>query len=206
MRITGGMFRGRKLHCPKGRLVRPTTDRVREALFQIIASNFSPDLSGLKVLDLFAGTGALGLEAMSRGADFCVFVEHSVTATKSIANNICILGLNERTRVIKNNVFNFLANSKLDTPFDLILCDPPYGKGHIASVLSIVAQNDSLLKKGGLLVFEERKDLNIAALQSSVLELVKHKSYGDTILMFYLKNDDSNSLIAKEKTGAEQSI
>src|SRR5580658_5206185 len=124
MRITGGVHRSRLLHAPKGVSTRPTADRVREAMFSILASR--RDLKGARVLDLYAGTGALGLEALSRGAARATFVECSRTALDSLRSNVASLGVAQETRIVPALVERSIGALVADGPFDVILADPPY--------------------------------------------------------------------------------
>jgi 16S rRNA (guanine966-N2)-methyltransferase len=117
VRVVAGEFRGRRLAAPRGMRTRPTADRVREALFSMLG-----DVSGARVLDLYAGSGALGIEALSRGAESAVFVERDTRAAAVIERNLASLGLQER--VVRQDAVRFLARRE-DT-FDLVFCDPPY--------------------------------------------------------------------------------
>jgi 16S rRNA (guanine966-N2)-methyltransferase len=130
MRIIAGEWRGRKLAAPKGEATRPTADRARETLFAMLTSRLG-DFDGLQVADLFAGSGALGLEALSRGAEHCLFVEQDRAAVDVIRANIAALGATLRTRVEPGSVMSLRAAAK---PLDLILADPPYhsGAGEVA--------------------------------------------------------------------------
>lgn len=130
MRIIAGQWRGRKLAAPKGEATRPTADRARETLFAMLTSRLG-DFEGLQVADLFAGSGALGLEALSRGAESCLFVEQDRAAVDVIRANIAALGAGARARVEAGSVMALRAASK---PLDLILVDPPYqsGAGEVA--------------------------------------------------------------------------
>ncbi|RNJ63245.1 MAG: 16S rRNA (guanine(966)-N(2))-methyltransferase RsmD [Porphyrobacter sp. IPPAS B-1204] len=130
MRIIAGEWRGRKLVAPKGEGTRPTADRARETLFAMLASRLG-DFSGLQVADLFAGSGALGLEALSRGAEHCLFVEQDRAAVDVIRANITALGAQAHTRVEAGSVMQLRAAAR---PLDLILADPPYqsGAGEVA--------------------------------------------------------------------------
>lgn len=125
MRIIAGEWRGRKLAAPKGEGTRPTADRARETLFAMLTSRLG-DFEGLQVADLFAGSGALGLEALSRGAAHCLFVEQDRAAVDVIRANVANLGTQARTRVEAGSVMQLRAASR---PLDLILADPPYGTG-----------------------------------------------------------------------------
>ncbi len=130
MRIIAGEWRGRKLAAPKGDSTRPTADRARETLFAMLTSRLG-DFAGLQIADLFAGSGALGLEALSRGADHCLFVEQDRAAVDVIRANITALGAQTKTRVETGSVMQLRAATR---PMDLILADPPYqsGAGEVA--------------------------------------------------------------------------
>lgn len=128
MRIVGGAHRGRKLIAPDGLNVRPTTDRVREALFSILEARGA--LQGAKVLDLFSGSGALGLEALSRGADFVLFVEQDADARGAIRTNVETLSATGASRIFKRDATKLGTRpSDKEDPFGLVFLDPPYGKG-----------------------------------------------------------------------------
>lgn len=130
MRIIAGQWRGRKLTAPKGDATRPTADRMRETLFSMLTSRLG-SLEGLQVVDLFAGSGALGLEALSRGAATCLFVEQDRAALETIRANITTMGARDQTRVEAGSVTQLRAAS---APLDLLLVDPPYhsGAGEVA--------------------------------------------------------------------------
>ena len=134
MRIIGGAWRGRPIEAPKGDGTRPTTDRVREALFSMLASRIGT-FEGLRVADLFAGSGALGLEALSRGADHCTFVEPDRGAVAALQANIATL--DAQADVVSRPVEGIHATS---TPYDVILLDPPYGKGLVETTISLLAE------------------------------------------------------------------
>jgi len=131
MRIVGGQYKGREITTPPGRDTRPTSDRARESLFNILAhADWSPGIAGRRVLDLFAGSGALGLEAMSRGAVFALFVETDSAARGAIRDNIETLGLFGATRIHRRDATGLgVKPAGLGDPFDLVFLDPPYGKG-----------------------------------------------------------------------------
>jgi 16S rRNA (guanine966-N2)-methyltransferase len=132
VRIIGGECRGRKLRPVPGRGVRPTADRIREAVFNILG----PSVRDATVLDLFAGTGALGLEALSRGAAAAVFVDRMPDALRTISRNLADLGLADRGRVVRWDLSRNLGPLRNHRPpFDLVFCDPPYGKGWLGTVL-----------------------------------------------------------------------
>lgn len=131
MRIVGGQYKGRVIAAPPGRDTRPTSDRARESLFNILAhADWSPGIEGRRVLDLFAGSGALGFEAISRGAVFALFVETDSAARGAIRDNIETLGLFGATRIHRRDATDLgMKPAGLGDPFDLVFLDPPYRKG-----------------------------------------------------------------------------
>jgi 16S rRNA (guanine966-N2)-methyltransferase len=141
MRIVAGKFRGKALLSPRDDSIRPTADRVREAVFNILASRLGPNFDGLRVLDLFAGTGALGLEALSRGARSVVFVDDGVEARGLIRDHIEVFGAAGVTKLLRRDATN-LGPAGTMGPCDLIFLDPPYGRGlGERALLSAVAGN-----------------------------------------------------------------
>lgn len=132
-RIIAGEFRGRRLTVPKGQNVRPTTDRMRERVFSMLQHERYPDLVGARVADIFAGTGALGLEALSRGAEHVVFVEKSPQSLQYLSDNIQTLNAETRTTIVKRKATDI---PETDKAFDLIFMDPPYGRGLLAPSLT----------------------------------------------------------------------
>ena len=169
MRIIAGEWRGRKLVAPKGEATRPTADRTRETLFNMLASRIG-SFEGLSVLDLFAGSGALGLEALSRGAAHCLFVEQDADAVKAIRANVEALEARSRSQVQQGSVMS-LGPAKV--PHDLILLDPPYdtGAGQVAL--------DRMVRLGWIgpatwIALETRKteDVEVKALEMDVERVV----------------------------------
>src|SRR5687768_2016154 len=128
MRIVGGQLRGRALAAPKSQAIRPTADRLRESLFNILMHAYGDPVTGARVLDLFAGTGALGLEAMSRGAAFALFVDDGAEARALIRENVESLGLGGTTRIFRRDATKLGAAHPV-LPFSLAFLDPPYGRG-----------------------------------------------------------------------------
>jgi len=155
MRIVGGRFKGREIAAPPGRDTRPTGDRAREAVFNILAhAAWAPGLEGRRVLDLFAGSGALGLEALSRGAAFALFVETDDAARGTIRDNIEALGLFGATRIHRRDATDLGAKpAGLGAPFDLAFLDPPYGKGLGERALARLKEGD-WIAVDALVVFE----------------------------------------------------
>lgn len=153
MRIIAGEFRGRRIDAPPGIETRPTADRVRETLFSMLASRIGP-FDGLRVADLYAGSGALGLEALSRGAAHASFVEFDRRAAAAIRDNAATLGVTERVRIIAGSA---LALPRSE-PFDLILADPPYASGSGTAAVRSVAAADWLAPGGWMAVETERRE------------------------------------------------
>src|SRR5262249_2958567 len=135
MRIVGGPLRGRPLATPKSAAIRPPADRLREALFNILAHAYGDPVANARVLDLFAGTGALGLEAVSRGASFALFVDDAAEARALLRGNVEALGLGGVTRIFRRDATRLGAAHPVE-PFSLVFLDPPYGRGLAASALA----------------------------------------------------------------------
>ena len=158
MRIIGGKFSGRRIIAPKGLGARPTADRTREALFNILAAREDAGLNGARVLDLFAGSGALGLEAMSRGAAFCLFVETDAGARAAIRENIEALGLGGGARLYRRSASGLGRRpGSLGAPFEIAFLDPPYARGLAPEALACLAAGD-WLADGALLIVDQGAD------------------------------------------------
>jgi 16S rRNA (guanine966-N2)-methyltransferase len=155
MRIVAGTFRGRPLVAPKGHLTRPTADRTRQAIFDVLThAAWSPDLDGARVIDLFAGSGALGIEALSRGAAFCLFFERAEAARGAIRANLEALGLDDRARLDRRDAAALAPRTVGEgPPFDLVFLDPPYGEGLGEAALRGLADG-GWLAPGALAVLE----------------------------------------------------
>jgi 16S rRNA (guanine966-N2)-methyltransferase len=181
VRIVGGTLKGRTLRGPPKEATRPTSDRVREAIFNILAHGVPGfALEGSRVLDLFAGTGAMGLEALSRGAQFCQFVEEAPAARAIIRRNAEELGLIGRCRIWRRDA-KALGPCAPQPPFDLVFADPPYGKGlGEAAASSIVA--GGWLEPDGVFVLEESAKATVAL--PPQLRLVDERDYGETRVLF----------------------
>jgi len=178
MRIVGGEFRGRPLATPRSNSIRPTTDRTREALFNVLAHRYADRLEGGRVLDLFAGTGALGLEAVSRGAAFCMFIEESAEGRGLIRANVEAFGLTGRTKIFRRDATR-LGPAGTVQPFDLVFADPPYGKGLGEAALRS-ALDGGWLAQDALLVVEETA--TAAFDPGAGFVTVDERGYGDTII------------------------
>jgi 16S rRNA (guanine966-N2)-methyltransferase len=180
MRIVGGRLRGRPLAGPRSHAIRPTSDRLRETLFDILLHSYGLPQAETRVLDLFAGTGALGLEAISRGASTALFVEASVEGRGLIRSNIEALGLTGVTRILRRNATD-LGRAGTIQPFDLVFCDPPYGMGLGEQALASAAAG-GWLKPAALCVLEERADAAIVV--PSGLEILERRTPGDSQIVF----------------------
>jgi 16S rRNA (guanine966-N2)-methyltransferase len=177
MRIIAGKFRCARLVAPEGRNIRPTSDRVRESLFNVLAHGIEGfAFEGAQVIDLFAGTGALGLEALSRGARFCLFVEDEAEARGLIRENVEALGLTGATKIFRRDATQLGEAGKLG-PFDLAFLDPPYGKGLGERALAALA-NGGWLRAGAICVLEERAGTAITLPEAFVV--LDERRWGDT--------------------------
>src|SRR6188472_1450700 len=153
MRVVGGKLRSRPLAGPKSQAIRPTADRLREALFNILMHAYGDPVTGARVLDLFAGTGALGLEAISRGAAFALFVDEGAEARALLRQNIEALGLAAATRIFRRDATK-LGPAHPVEPFSLVFLDPPYGRG-LAEKAMVSAREGGWFSNDGLIVVEE---------------------------------------------------
>jgi 16S rRNA (guanine966-N2)-methyltransferase len=180
MRIVGGAFRGRPLATPKTNAIRPTTDRAREAVFNVIAHRYGEHLDGARVLDLFAGTGALGLEALSRGAAYGVFIEESAEGRGLIRTNVEAFGLSGRTKIFRRDATK-LGEAGTLAPFDLVFADPPYGKG-LGELALAAARDGGWLKPGALCLVEEAAATPFQPPAGFTLD--ERRDYGDTTVAF----------------------
>ncbi len=177
MRIVGGKFKGHGLQGPKGQATRPTSDRVREAIFNILAHGI-PDFAveGARVLDLFAGTGAMGLEALSRGARFCQFVDDSAEARGIIRRNADALGVIGQCKIWRRDAIR-LGPAAPQPGFDLAFADPPYGKGLGTKALASLVDGQ-WLNKSAVVVVEEAERAELACPPG--LTEIDRRAYGET--------------------------
>src|SRR3954471_19552532 len=180
MRIVGGRLKGRSLASPASRDIRPTADRLRESLFNILVHAYGDPIDGARVLDLFAGTGALGIEAISRGAKFVLFVDNGTEARALLRNNVEALGLGGVTKVFRRDAAD-LGPAHPVEPFSLVFLDPPYLKG-LAEKALISLRGGGWLKPGALLVVEEAKAAGFSAPLN--FEELERRLYDDTEFSF----------------------
>jgi 16S rRNA (guanine966-N2)-methyltransferase len=184
MRVVGGRLRSRPIAGPKSdgksEDLRPTADRLREALFNILIHAYGDPVSGARVLDLFAGTGALGIEAISRGAAYALFVDDGVQARALLRDNTEALGLGGVTRIFRRDASKLGPAHPLE-PFTLAFLDPPYGKGLAEKALR-AARDGGWLTAGALIVVEEAADAGFTAPQG--FDELERRQYDDTELIF----------------------
>jgi len=184
IRITAGTFRGRALSVPEGYTVRPTSDRARQALFNRLEhsfQNYGFRLRGARVVDLFAGTGALGLEALSRGAAHVTFVEHSPSSRRALADNIETLGVDDKVSILTMDATALPAAAQ---PYGLALLDPPYGSGLVERTLGALAAK-GWLAEPGLMVVETARDEIITAPDGWGVE--DSRAYGRGALTYLIR-------------------
>jgi 16S rRNA (guanine966-N2)-methyltransferase len=180
MRIVGGRLRGRALAAPKTSAIRPTADRLREALFNILVHAYGDPVTDARVLDLFAGTGALGLEALSRGAGFALLVDDAAAARALLRDNVTALGLGGTARIFRRDATALGAVHPLE-PFSLAFLDPPYGKGLAERALASARAGEWLLPDA-LIVVEEGADAAFAP--PAGFEALERRRYDDTEFIF----------------------
>jgi 16S rRNA (guanine966-N2)-methyltransferase len=180
MRIVGGRLRGRALAAPGSPAIRPTADRLRESLFNVLAHAYGDPVTGARVLDLFAGTGALGLEALSRGARFALFIDDAAQARALIRDNVTALGLGGATRIFRRDATKLGDAGPVD-PFSLVFLDPPYRQGFAERAL-ISARAGRWLMPDALIVIEEAADAGFAPPDG--FTETERRRYDDTELTF----------------------
>jgi len=177
VRIVGGTLRGRALATPKHAGLRPTSDRVRESLFNILEHGIEGfSLNGVRVIDLFAGTGALGVEALSRGAAYCLFVDENADARGLIRDNVEALHLTGVTRIFRRDATDLGEASRM-SGFSLAFLDPPYGKGLGQQALSALA-GGGWLAPNAIVVLEERAGVPLEL--PAAFREIDRRTYGDT--------------------------
>jgi 16S rRNA (guanine966-N2)-methyltransferase len=180
LRIIAGEFKGRRIRVPAGLNVRPTPERAREALFSILGA----EVVGARVLDAYSGSGALGFEALSRGARFVQFVESDEAVASLLHENGARLGAGARCRIIHARMRDIAADPAMGGPFDIILADPPYRAGEAAALMPLVS-TPSWLRPEGVLVLERERDLPAIEGAGHGFQLVRTARYGRTCLDIY---------------------
>jgi 16S rRNA (guanine966-N2)-methyltransferase len=185
MRVVGGRLRGRVLTGPKSQTIRPTADRLRESLFNVLVHAYDDPIAQARVLDLFAGTGALGIEALSRGAAFALFVDETADARALIRENIAALGLGGVTRIFRRDATRLGAAHPVE-PFSLVFADPPYGRD-LATAALAAALNGGWLAPDALIVIEEAARSGFTVPEG--FSELERRVYDDTELIFCRFND-----------------
>jgi 16S rRNA (guanine966-N2)-methyltransferase len=180
MRVVGGELKGRNIVAPASQDIRPTADRLRESVFNILVHAYDDPFQDARVLDLFAGTGALGIEAISRGAVFTLFVDNGAEARALLRNNVEALALGGVTKVYRRDATDLGPAHPME-PFSLVFLDPPYGKGLAEKALASL-RNGGWLKPNALLVVEEAKSAAFAAPDG--YEELERRAYDDTEFVF----------------------
>jgi len=180
VRVVGGKFKGKALAAPTSNAIRPTSDRLRESVFNILEHAYDDPVNGARVLDLFAGTGALGIEALSRGARSALFVDEGLEARGLIRRNLESLGIMGLARISKRDVAH-LGPANAQGGFTLVFADPPYNKGLGGKALSALLHGN-WLSDNALIVLEEARGAEIAVPNGFSVE--ETRTYGDTQVMF----------------------
>jgi 16S rRNA (guanine966-N2)-methyltransferase len=180
MRIVAGRLRGRALAAPKSQAIRPTADRLRESLFNILAHAYGDPITGARVLDLFAGTGAIGLEAISRGAAFALFVDDSAEARALLRQNVEALGVAAVTKIFRRDATKLGPAHPIE-PFSLLFLDPPYGKG-LAEKALVSARDGGWLTNDALILVEEAAGANFKP--PGEFDELERRKYDDTEFVF----------------------
>jgi len=184
MRVVAGLAGGRRLQAPAGRKMRPTSERVREALFNALGSLDAID--GATVLDLFAGTGALGIEALSRGAASATFVDADLHAVRAIKDNLRVTGLGDRARVVHSDVFRFLADAP-GTTVDLAFADPPYAFDGWPALLGALQAELVVIEAGSHVALE------------AGWRPLRSKRYGDTVVTFARREPEAPAPLEEQE-------
>ncbi len=185
MRVIAGKARSLKLMTPPGMDTRPTTDRTKETLFNIL----QPEIGGARFLDLFSGSGAIGIEALSRGAALAVFVEKDRAAAECIKKNLAFTKLGDNGQILRKDVGAALKSLEKGEPFDLIFMDPPYGRGLERQVLEYLAHS-SLLAEEGTVVVEASLETTFDHVQDLGFQVIKIKKYKTNMHVWIVKGEE----------------
>ena len=185
MRVIAGKARSLKLMTPPGMDTRPTTDRTKETLFNIL----QPEIGGARFLDLFSGSGAIGIEALSRGAAFAVFVEKDRAAAECIRKNLAFTKVGDNGQILRKDVGAALKSLEKGEPFDLIFMDPPYGRGLERQVLEYLAHS-SLLAEEGTVVVEASLETTFDHVQDLGFQVIKIKKYKTNMHVWIVKGEE----------------
>lgn len=184
IRVIAGTAKGRKLYMVPGDRARPIGDRVKEALFNIL----HPNIGETAILDLFAGTGSVGIEALSRGAAFCLFLDTDRKAIETIHKNLSICGFNDRASVLQRDAFTYL-DSPVERAFDIVFIAPPQYKGMWSKALLQLDRNPAWIHPDGLVIVQIDPGEFIEQ-ELEILSLYDQRKYGNTMLLFFEKPGD----------------
>jgi len=176
MRVIAGTLRGRRLSTVKSLAVRPTTDRAKQVIFDVLATRV--DLDGARILDIFAGSGSLGIEALSRGAAAVTFIERSGEALAVLEQNLLSLGIADRCERVRSDVYRFLESGR--KPYDVVFADPPYDLPDIESLPDTIGRS-GLVREGGWLIMEHRSSSTVEP-DASMFRTIR-KELGQTIAL-----------------------
>lgn len=186
MRIISGINKGKKLYAPEGMAVRPTSDKIKEAIFNIIG----PIDENSRVLDLFAGSGSVGIEFLARGAKECYFVDTSHKSLNFVRKNLELCNFNNKSKIINNDYQKAISNfSQQNIKFDFIFADPPYNLYCCQNIINKVAENN-ILEKDGLLIIESDISEKVIESNDSVMLKYKEKEYGRTRISIFTLLED----------------
>ena len=180
MRIISGEHKSRRLVGGKKTKVRPTSDRVKESIFNILRE----EVRGKRILDLFAGAGSLGIEALSRGAEWVTFVDVSTASINILKKNLENLNLESKSTILRMD--GLKALNKLSQNFQMIFADPPYLKGFVQRIIDSIVQS-KVLEKNGILILEHHKKETFSFPEEKLIPL-RQKKFGDTVISFFLKS------------------
>lgn len=182
MRITAGTMKGRKLKVPCGLDLRPTSDKVKEALFNILSNQ----IAGATLLDLYAGTGSIGIEALSRGAGNVIFIENNLRHLQYLKKNLALFSFEGKVEIFAIAASDFLKKSKkLHRSFDIIFVDPPYASNEVEKILPMLQEGDMITDQG-MVIIEHFHKKALPEKEGNLFFLKKYK-YGETVLSFYAK-------------------
>ena len=180
MRVTGGQAKGATIRAPRGRRIRPSSDKVREALFNTLGG----DLAGKKTLDLFSGSGALGIEALSRGAVHVTFVENDPVAVRMIADNLARTGLDQNGDIVRSDFRSALRKlGRRNERFHVILADPPYHEGLLEEMAAVISESCITLRQTVIVIEHFKKTKPPPSI--SDIPLVETRAYGQTALSYF---------------------
>ena len=184
LRIIAGRFRGRRLHAPAGQATRPTGDRMKETLYNVLGDS----VAGARVLDLYAGSGNLGLEALSRGAASVVFVEMATAAVAALGANAAALGVDRDVVVVRDDALRYLARVRA-AAFDVVLADPPYALGVEAALLAACG---GVLVPGGVLVLQHHRRWQASPAALGGWRSLRARRFGDTVIDFFVREESTH--------------